>query len=130
MKISDKNESTSHPFWIIIDPRQNFHTGNQGLHNIAGMITGVWFSREAAEEHLKAHRYNFGENARVYCHSGCYSQDWVELSKELKKAEVASELLGSLQEYVWMQEGCISKVSTTPSERLEKAKQAIKKATE
>lgn len=87
MKISDKNEGTAYPYWIIIDPRQNFNTGNQGLHNIAGMITGVWFSREAAEDYLKAHRYNFGDSARVYCHSGCYSSDWTELTNELKKRE-------------------------------------------
>ena len=105
MKISDKNESTAYPFWIIIDPRQNFHTGNQGLHNIAGMTTGVWFSRESAEEYLKNHRYNFGENARVYCHSGYYSQEWVELPKELKKAEVASELLGALEKIKSMCDG-------------------------
>ncbi len=42
----------------------------------------------------------------------------------------APELLEALQEYVWLQEGWISKVSTMPSERLKKAKAAIKKATE
>jgi hypothetical protein len=51
------------------------------------MITGVWFSREAAEQYLQSHRYNFGKGARVYCHSGCYSSDWVELNNELKKQE-------------------------------------------
>ena len=85
MKISEKNEGTAYPFWIIIDPRQNFNTGSQGLHNIANMITGVWFSREAAEEYLQSHRYNFGPHAKVYCHSGCYSADWMELSNKLKK---------------------------------------------
>ena len=84
MKISEKNEGTSYPFWIIIDPKQNFNTGIQGLHNIAGMITGVWLSREAAQSYLDGHRYNFGPNAKVYCHSGCYSSDWINLSNELK----------------------------------------------
>jgi hypothetical protein len=84
MKISEKNEGTSHPFWIIIDPRQNFKTNNQGLHNVAGMITGVWFSRESAQEFLDRTRYNFSDNARVYCHSGCYSQDWIDLENHLK----------------------------------------------
>lgn len=87
MKISNKNEGTSYPFWIIIDPHQNFSKGNQGLHNIAGMITGVWFSRAAAEEFLNRTRYNFSDNARVFCHSGCYSQDWIELTNQLKSAE-------------------------------------------
>ena len=84
MKISEKNEGTSFPFWIIIDPKQNFNTGIQGLHNIAWMITGVWLSREAAQSYLDAHRYNFSKNAKAYCHSGCYSSDWIDLSNELK----------------------------------------------
>lgn len=85
MKISENNEGTAFPFWIIIDPGQNLRKDNQGLHNIAGMITGVWFSREAAEEYLKNHSYNFGHGARVYCHSGCYSKDWIELTNKLKE---------------------------------------------
>lgn len=84
MKISEKNEGTAYPFWIIIDPAQNFKTDSYGIHRIAGMITGVWFSREAAQEFLDKTRYNFSKNARVYCHSGCYSQDWVELCKTLE----------------------------------------------
>lgn len=126
MKISDKNEGTSYPFWIIIDPHQNFSKGSQGLHNIAGMITGVWFSRETAEEYLKNHRYNFGEGARVYCHSGCYSGDWIELNKELKKQQSAPELLEALKELIpfaseWINDNHPAMI---------KAKQAIKKATE
>lgn len=84
MKISEKNEGTTYPFWIIIDPAQNFKTNSDGIHKIAGMITGVWFSREAAQEFLDKTRYNFSKNARVYCHSGYYSQDWVELCKTLE----------------------------------------------
>lgn len=84
MKISEKNEGTAYPFWIIIDPAQNFKTDSDGIHRIAGMITGVWFSREAAQEFLDKTRYNFSKSARVYCHSGYYSQDWVELCKTLE----------------------------------------------
>ena len=84
MKISEKNEGTAYPFWIIIDPSQNFETDSHGIHRIAGMITGVWFSREAAQEFLDKTRYNFSEKARVYCHSGYYSQDWVELCNTLE----------------------------------------------
>ena len=85
MKISDKNEGTAYPFWIIIDPRQNFKVNSDGIYNIASMITGVWFSRESAQEFLDRTRYNFSEHARVYCHSGTYSNDWIELSKEFAK---------------------------------------------
>ena len=84
MKISEKNEGTAYPFWIIIDPCQNFKTDSKGIHRIASMITGVWFSREAAQEFLDKTRYNFSKNARVYCHSGYYSHDWVELCSTLE----------------------------------------------
>lgn len=91
------------------------------------MITGVWFSREAAEEYLKNHRYNFGESARAYCHSGCYSGDWMELTNELKKQEAAPDLL----------EACINSFKTFHSigctmeaEIMQELEAAIKKATE
>lgn len=84
MKISEKNEGTSYPFWIIIDPRQNFEVNSNGIHNIASMITGVWFSREEAQEFLDRTRYNFSKNAKVFCHSGCYSNDWINFCKENK----------------------------------------------
>ena len=85
MKISSNNEGTAYPFWIIIDPRQNFKVNSDGIYNIASMITGVWLSREAAQEFLDRTRYNFSEHAKVYCHSGSYSSDWIELSKEFAK---------------------------------------------
>ena len=81
VKISENNEGTSAPYWIIIDPKQNFETGNQGLHNIAFMISGVFFSRETAEAYLQARRHAFSKNAGVYCHSGRHSLEWVEAVK-------------------------------------------------
>jgi hypothetical protein len=85
MKISKDCEGTSYPYWIIIDPCQNFKTNEDGIYNIANMITGVWFSREKAEEFLKRTRYNFGPNAKVFCASGTYSEDWTEFCKEIEK---------------------------------------------
>lgn len=85
IKVSDKNESTRSPFWIIIDPDKNLHLGSEGIHNIAAMITGVWFSRESAEEFLNRTRYNFSKHAAVYCHSGCYSDEWEEAIKNGEK---------------------------------------------
>ena len=76
---SQDNESTAYPYWVIIDPRQNFSTGNGGLNSIASMTTGIFFSRKDAQEFLDATRYNFSKNARVYCHSGHNSKDWREL---------------------------------------------------
>jgi hypothetical protein len=84
-KISKDNEGTSYPFWIIIDPAQNFKVNSDGIYNIANMITGVWFSREKAEAFLNKTRYNFSEHAKVFCASGTDSDDWVEFCKTIEK---------------------------------------------
>lgn len=85
LEISEKNEGTSAPWWAIIDPRQNFETGNHGLHNIANMITGPFFSREDAEMFLHRTRYNFGRNAAVFCFSGYYSYEYSSAIKDAEK---------------------------------------------
>jgi hypothetical protein len=85
IEISQENEGTSMPWWVIIDPRQNFETGNQGLHNIADMITGPFFSRHSAEKFLRQTRYNFGKTAAVYCLSGCYSYEYSNAIKDAEK---------------------------------------------
>ena len=69
----EKNEGTSFPWWTIIIPRQNMSKMPDACHNIAGMIVGPFFSRIEAETHLDSRRYEYGENARVYCHSGYMS---------------------------------------------------------
>ena len=76
IEVSEKNEGTRSPYWLIIDPKQNFWTNNEGLHWIAGMITGLFFSREEAEDYLKRRRYNFSKNAKVYCHSGHHGEQY------------------------------------------------------
>lgn len=84
IEVSEKNEGTSSPWWAIIDPRQNFEIGERGVHNVAGMITGPFFSRESAENFLAATRYNFGRTAEVYCLSGCYSRQYDSALREDK----------------------------------------------
>ena len=69
LEVSGKNEATSYPWWMIVDPRQNFTTDERGLHNIAGMITGPFFSRAEADEMLSTRRHHYGPNAKVYCAS-------------------------------------------------------------
>jgi len=73
---TENNEGTESPWWLIIDPKQNFNVSNQGLHNIAGMITGPFFSRSSAQAHLDGRRYNFSANAKVFCHSGYWSYEY------------------------------------------------------
>jgi hypothetical protein len=78
-------EATDSPWWIIIDPRQNFKTDNQSIHYIASMLTGPFFSRQEGEDHLTARRHAFSINARVYCCSGYQSLQYKEACREAKK---------------------------------------------
>lgn len=75
LEVSTDNEGTDSPWWLILDPRQNMRADP---HQLAGMITGPFFSRSDAEGFLKATRYNFSKNAIVYCHSGFYSRKYKE----------------------------------------------------
>ena len=70
ISVSDNHEGTDSPWWMIVKPQQNFSTGEQGIYNIAGMITGPFFSREEAELELESRRYNYGKTAVVFCASG------------------------------------------------------------
>lgn len=70
IEVSEENECTSSPYWLIISPRQNFKTDEEGACNIASMITGPFFSRKEAQKVLDSRRYHYGNNAIVYCHSG------------------------------------------------------------
>lgn len=87
LEASEETESTASPWWMIIDPRQNFRTDNQALHDIAGMITGPFFSREEAEDFLSATRYNFGKNAKVFCHSGHNSKQYHDAYRKAPPGE-------------------------------------------
>ena len=69
IELSDENECTSAPWWIIVDPRQNFQVDDRGVSNIANMITGPFFSREEAESSLEQRRHHYSKNAVVRCHS-------------------------------------------------------------
>lgn len=73
LEVSEENESTAEPWWVILDPRQMFRLN---VHELASMITGPFFSRESAESFLKRTRYNFGKHAKVYCHSGYCSDEY------------------------------------------------------
>lgn len=79
------NEGSSAPYWLIIDPkRQIMSLSKDTCHQIAGMVTGPFFCRADAEKFLEKTRYNFSDNAVVYCHSGYYSDKYWTLCKELK----------------------------------------------
>lgn len=87
LDVSKDNECTSVPWWIIIDPRQSFNTDNTGLHTIASMITGPFFSREEATIVLKQRSHHYSKNAKVYCHSGCYTHQYSDAYRKAEKEQ-------------------------------------------
>jgi 3-mercaptopyruvate sulfurtransferase SseA len=70
----DKNEATAHPWWAVV------YKNGMGARAIAA---GPFFSRERAERHLEARRYEYGRGAIVYCFSGHRSQHYVDLREAL-----------------------------------------------
>lgn len=76
-------EATAYPWWAIVDPRQVMRlSGGHGLARTAGAITGLFFSREAAQDYLDSHRYNYGPHAAVWCFSGHASREYRDLCEE------------------------------------------------
>lgn len=74
------NESTESPYWLILDPQQNMSCG---LHELAAQITGPFFSREDAADHLESRRHAFSSRVRVFCHSGYWSEKYKKLCRAL-----------------------------------------------
>ena len=91
IEISEENEGTSYPYWLILDPDQNMSCD---IHYLASQIAGPFFSREEAEAELKATRYNYSKRAKVYCHSGCYSRQYREKIRSVKHANPKCSELG------------------------------------
>jgi len=81
LEVSEDNEGTSEPYWIILDPQQNM---SRCVHSLANQITGIFFSRESAKNHLKSRSYAFSDRAKVYCHSGCWSSEYKDALKKAK----------------------------------------------
>jgi len=80
LTVSGKNECCSAPWWLIINPHQSMRCD---VHDIASMITGPFFSREEAQQHLTARRYAFGKHAKVYCHSGSWTHQYKNATKAI-----------------------------------------------
>lgn len=59
----DKNDGTDCPFWYVAV------NGGAILRRPVMISHGIWFSREAAEEHLKSKKHRYPKTAYVYCDS-------------------------------------------------------------
>lgn len=91
LEVSEDNECTSFPWWVIVDPQPDYGRrilmgrDEERIHTAAAMVTGPFFSREEAEDELKATRYNYSKRAVVYCKSGCYSRQYQWKMREASK---------------------------------------------
>jgi hypothetical protein len=86
IKDSDKNEGTDSPWWAIIMPKQIMEKDPCAIASC--IVDGIWFSRESAEAHLNAWRYEYGDSAIVYCFSGYWSREYRKLLKDVSKFKV------------------------------------------
>ena len=73
IEVSDINEATASPWWMILDPKQNMTCD---VYHLASQITGPFFSREEGELILKQRRHHYSDRARVFCASGCYTHQY------------------------------------------------------
>ena len=83
LDISTENEGTDSPWWMIIDPQQMMEPSPAEV--AMGMITGPFFSREEAEDVLRARSHHYSHRAVVWCASGCYTRQY---RKQWKEAEL------------------------------------------
>lgn len=82
LHVSDENEATEAPYWLIIDPYKMDRT--KSVHSIASAIFGPFFSRETAEKELDCNPHRYSAKARVYCHSGYSSAEYTAACKKAR----------------------------------------------
>ena len=80
------NEFTDSPYWMILDPRQMM---KPDVYHLAGMVTGPFFSREEAQNHLSSRRYAFGKHAVVFCASGYWSRRYKDAWRKAEQGGAA-----------------------------------------
>jgi hypothetical protein len=86
--VSDLNESTESPWWMIIDPKQLLKSNDrEACHVVSSMVTGPFFSREAAQSELTSRRYAYGKNAVVFCASGYHSAEYKDAYRAAERAD-------------------------------------------
>lgn len=82
LNVSPEHEGTASPYWLILDPKQNMSCD---IHQLAGQITGPFFSREEAQKHLDSKGYHYSHRARVYCLSGWEARQYDQAYRKAEK---------------------------------------------
>lgn len=79
LEVSENNEGTDCPYWLIIDPEQMLKPKASTV--AMNMITGLFFSREEAEEELENRNNFYSKRAEVWCLSGNRSKQYSDAFK-------------------------------------------------
>jgi hypothetical protein len=84
IEVSDKNEGTAEPWWVIVDPCQMMSPDPYRV--MMNMVTGPFFSREEANQVLKSRSHHYSKRVVVYCASGCYSNQYKQKYREAERS--------------------------------------------
>ncbi len=89
IEVSEENENTAYPWWLIIDPKQMLAL--DPAYVAMGMISGPFFSRKEAEEELQYNSHHYSKRAVVWCHSGHNAITYKNAIDEARKKENENE---------------------------------------
>lgn len=85
LEISDDNESTSYPWWVILRPVWSTRK-RLSSSDVSNAVDGPFFSREEAQFELDSRRHYYGKQAIVWCLSGCYTRQYRHAIDDAEKA--------------------------------------------
>lgn len=97
LEISEENESTESPWWMLIEPnilREMFEAvaehgevpdADRIRTAIAYSVEGPFFSRKEGENYLSARSYDYTKSAKVWCASGYRSEQYKQAIRASKK---------------------------------------------
>lgn len=95
IEVSEKNEGTSEPWWILIDPSKiksmlelaadgDEPSNDRIITAIAYSIEGPFFSREEGQSYLKRRAYEYSKDTIVWCSSGYWTTEYKNAIKAAK----------------------------------------------
>ena len=83
IELSEKNEGTQAPFWLIIDPKQMMKPEPYEL--AMGMVHGLFFDREEAEHELRLNKHRYSSRAVVWCCAAKRGSQWFSACSEARR---------------------------------------------
>lgn len=80
VKLPDQEtEATDSPWWVIIKPRGMIHSAS----DISSRLTGPFFSRQDAQDHVNARKHAFNDKTEIWCLSGYWSRKFKLMYRDM-----------------------------------------------